>query len=314
MKTTARRHHYLPQAYLAAFTGTGTKDGQFYVLDTINDTRFCTSPINVAVERDFNRFDIEGEPPDFFEKTFSDFEERAIQAIKNVNKNKTFPSYENFNYILNLICLIAVRNPQLRKSFNKARELSSHIVGNLLFSDKKIWDHHLKKAQEAGYIADIVVSFEDIKRFFKKRRYKIEFSPGSNLQIELQSFDKLLILLGQRIWSLLIAPSHGTNFICSDHPVTLTWKNPDINGPIGYGLRNTEVFFPLGPEIGFYGVYEETLRTIVNLNPAQVAKMNTRIANNAERHVFSPKDTFLVWQMGEIRELKCGSNLPSNEW
>ncbi|MCK4348666.1 MAG: DUF4238 domain-containing protein, partial [Thermoplasmatales archaeon] len=60
MKSTARRHHYLPQAYLAAFTRTGSKDDQFFVLDVHSGRPFSTSPINVAVERDFNRVDIEG--------------------------------------------------------------------------------------------------------------------------------------------------------------------------------------------------------------------------------------------------------------
>jgi hypothetical protein len=32
-KPTARRHHYLPQGYLAGFTDTGAKDGQSFVLE-----------------------------------------------------------------------------------------------------------------------------------------------------------------------------------------------------------------------------------------------------------------------------------------
>jgi hypothetical protein len=99
MTSTARRHHYLPQVYLAGFTDTGTKDGQFHVLDIHSGTCFRTSPKNVAAERDFNRVDFEGKPPDVIEQELSPFEERAGQAIRKVNRTNTYPSDEDFNWI-----------------------------------------------------------------------------------------------------------------------------------------------------------------------------------------------------------------------
>ena len=207
MNQTARKHHYLPQAYLAAFTDTGTKDGQFYVLDIRDGTRFRTSPKNVAAERDFNRVDFEGKSPDILERAFSPFEDRAVQAIRKVICTETFPSDEDCNDIINLLCLIAVRNPQLRRSFNRSRQDMIHQICNLLVSDEKIWDHHLKKAQEAGNVAETNISFEQAKQFIEDRRYQIEFPPADNLRIEIPTFDKLLPILGQRRWSLLVAPS-----------------------------------------------------------------------------------------------------------
>ena len=307
MTSTARRHHYLPQVYLAGFTDTGTKDGQFHVLDIHSGTYFRTSPKNVAAERDFNRVDVEGKPPDIIEQELSPFEESAGQAIRKVNRTNTSPSAEDINWIINLLCLIAVRNPQRRKAFNRARELEMHIIGDLLVSNEKVWDHHLKKAQEAGYVAETNVSFEEMKRFIKERRYKIEFTPEGNIRAEFHTFDKILQILGQRIWSLLVAPKSGPDFICSDHPVALTWKSSANRGPIGYGLKNTEVFFPLGPRTGFYGVYEEPLRTIVHMKPAQVAMMNTRVAQSAERHVFSTRESFFLRDEGEVIEVDCRS-------
>ena len=184
MTSIARRHHYLPQAYLAAFTDTGKKNGQLNVIDTCSGTCFRTSPKKVAAERDFNRVDIEGKPPDIVEKAFSPFEERAGQAIRNVNSTNTFPDDEDFNFIINLLCLIAVRNPRLRKSFNLACELGHHIIGDILVSDKKIWDHHLKKAQEEGYVPENNVPFEEMKRFIEERKYKIEFAPEGNIRVQ----------------------------------------------------------------------------------------------------------------------------------
>ncbi len=292
-KPTARRHHYLPQAYLAAFTSTGSKDDQFFVLDIHSGRLFRTSPKNVAAERDFNRIDIEGKSPDTIEQALAAFEGQTVTAIRNVLESEEFPNDEDCNLILNLLGLIAVHNPQRRKSFNYSRKQTMHLIGDLLVSDKKIWDHHVKKAREAGETVSDDVSFEDVKRFVEERRYRIEFATEGNLHFEFHAFDKLLPILGQLTWSVLVAPKDRPEFICSDHPVTLVWKNRR-GGPVGYGLRETEVFFPLRRRIGFYGVFETPLRPVVKLEPNQVGTMNRRVALNAERHVYSALESFLM--------------------
>lgn len=306
IKPIARKHHYLPQAYLAAFTESKSKDGQFYVFDTLDGNHFRTSPENVAAERDFNRVDIEGKSLDVLEQALSPFEDRAVQAIRNVNCTKIFPNDEDYSYILNLLSLIAVRNPQLRKLFNQSREALIHSIGDLLVSDENTWSQNLKKAQEAGYVKETNISYKEMNRFIEERRYKIEFASEDNLRVEFHAHKKLLPILGQRIWSLLVAPISGPDFICADHPVTLTWKNSDCNGSIGYGFKGTEVFFPLGPRTGFYGVYEESLSTVVTLTPAQVALMNSHVVQNAKRHVFTTKDTFFLWYNGALKEVNLG--------
>lgn len=305
-KPIARRHHYLPQAYLAAFTDTGQKDGQFNVLDVQSGRSFRTSPINVAAERDFNRLDIEGYSPDVIEQALAPFEGQAVAAIRKVIETEEFPSADDWNWILNLLGLIAVRNPQLRESFNYSREQVMHRIGDLLVSDKKIWDHHVKKARESGQDIDDNVSFEEVKQFVEGRKYQIEFSPGGNLRVEFHAFDKLLPILGQRTWSVLVAPPGGPEFICSDHPVTLVWKGSRF-GPVGYGSRDTEVFFPLGRRVGFYGVFEAPLKPVVKCKPGHVATMNRRVMQNSERHFYSTLESFFIWHEGQIREVKCGS-------
>ena len=306
-RPTARHHHYLPRAYLATFTDNGTKDGQFFVLEVKSGRAFRTSPKNVAAERDFNRVDIEGKSPDAIEQAPASFEQRAAQAIRDTVASETFPNDEDCNFILNLLGLIAVRNPHLRNSFNRFREEVMHRIGNLLVSDKKIWDYHVRKAREAGEVIKDTVSFENVKRFVEERRYRIEFSPEGNLRVEFRAFDKLLPILAQRTWSLLVAPADGPEFICSDHPVSLVWKN-GRRGPVGYGLKETEVFFPLGRRVGFYGTFENPLRPLVKLKPGHVATMNRRVALNADRHVFSTLQVFSMWHEGQVRDVECGSN------
>jgi len=295
------------QSYLARFTDKGTKEGQFFVLEVESGRTFRTSPQNVAVELDFNRVDIDGHPPDVIETAFSQLEQEAGQAIANIVATGKFPNDEDCNSILNLICLIAVRNPFFRKSFNRAREQTIHIIGDLLVSDEKLFDHHVQKARENGEKIPDSISFEEMKRFIEGRNYEIELSPEGNLRVELNTFDKILPILGERTWSLIIAPSDGPEFICSDHPVTINWKS-GRQGPIGLGSRESEVFFPLSRRVGFYGTFENPLKEVVHAKRGNVATMNRRLVFNAERHVFSSQKSFVLWIDGEIKTINCGYN------
>jgi len=302
-RSVARKHHYVPQGYLAAFTNTGNKDGQFYVLDVQSGRAFRTSPLNVAAQRDFNRVDIEGHTPDALENALSPFEGEAAAAIRRVIDTRSYPNDTDWNLILNLLALIAVRNPRLRKSFNSSREQVFRRVGDLLASDKKLWERHLTKARADGEELP-KVSFEEFKSFIDRGQYELVFHPEGNLRVEFHALDEVLPLLGHRHWSVLVAPDNGPEFICSDHPVTLMWKGAR-EGPVGYGLRETEVFFPLGRRVGFYGVYESPLKEVVNCRPLNVGIMNQRLLNSAERHVYSTQDTFVIWHKGNLHEVRC---------
>lgn len=303
-KPVARRHHYVPQAYLAAFTSTGLKDGQFCVLDVQTGRAFRTSPLNVAAQRDFNRVDVDGHSPDAIESALAPFEGEAVAAIRRVNETQTFPTDSDWNLILNLLGLIAVRNPKLRGSFNHSREQVLRRIGDLLVSDTEIFDHHVKKARDAGEDIGDSVSFDDVRRFVEEGKYRFEFHSEGNLRVEFNAFNKLLPLLGERIWSVLVAPPEGPEFICSDHPVTLVWKR-GRSGPVGFGLKETEVFFPLGRRVGLYGVYETPLKPVVTCKPGHIATMNRRVAWNSERHVYSAQESFFVWHEGQVREVVC---------
>ncbi len=304
-KKISRRHHYLPQSYLAGFTDSGAKDGRFFVLEVETGNSFITSPKNVAAERDFNRFEIDGEDPDVLEQALAPFERFAANAILRVEKKEVFPNDEDFSYLINLLCLIAVRNPHLRKSFNRLREQVVRRIAELLVSDKKLWERNVKKAKESGKSVPSNVPFKDVKRFVQEGEYRIEFGVESNIRAEFRLFNSLLPILGKRLWSLFIVPKGLPEFVCSDHPVTLVWKSPDLKGPIGYGLRHTEVFFPLNRRRALWGVFENPLPPVVILDEPMVAEMNARVALNAEQHVFSACESFRMLLEGKVRQVRC---------
>ena len=302
---SARRHHYLTASYLGGFTKSGKKNGQLFVMEVGTGRSFKTSPKNIAVERDFNRINVDGLASDAIENALAPFEQEAVQSIESVSRMCTFPRGMDYHRILNLLCLFAVRNPLLRAAFNRSREQVLHQIADLVVSDKKIWESQIRSAEiSSEQLGNI--SFEQMRHFVMEKEYKIEFSTDSNLAVEFETFNQLLPILGGRHWSLLLAPEGGPEFICCDHPVALTWKKERV-APIGFALLETEVFLPLTRRTGFYGVFEDPLVEVVNLTPSLVASMNARVAQSAERHLYCAMPTFVLLHGGQVREVNFES-------
>jgi len=273
-------------------------------MDVKTGNCFSTTSKNVGLERDFNRIDIDGQPIDALETTLASFESEAIHAIRRVLTNLTFPEAEDLNLVLNLVGLIAVRNPRARNTFNHARKRSLEMIADILVSDRRIFESHMRKATRDGYISNADVSFEELKKFIENGSYTIDFHPQGNSSIEFEAFDKLLPTLAQRFWSIFLTTNSGSEFISSDHPVTLIHKDGN-EGPVGFGLKQTEVFIPLGPTVGLYGTFEDPLPAVVNVTHKEVAEINARLVASAERYVFSRLKSFSIWYEGNVREVEC---------
>jgi hypothetical protein len=260
-KAKARRHQFLPVSYLKRFTDFGSESGKFYVFEMDSGETFLSKPQSVAVERDFNRIDIEGYPTDYIEQLFSSMENDANNAISNIEKSGEFPFDENYSAILHLICLIAVRNTFFRKSVNSAKERMIRLLNDALAADDQLLRNKLIDLQKSESSLDDNILVDEIKEFFKSGEYEVKFHPQDDLRSEMKIFEKMLHILHERIWSVVITPSGGPEFICSDHPAGLGYKHRR-NGYIGLASRYIELFFPLSRNIGLYGTYEDSLKPV----------------------------------------------------
>lgn len=125
MPAVARRHHFLPQGYLAGFTDTGRRTGVLHVRDIKTHSTFRTTPLNVAVATDFKRIDMEGQAPDAVEVALAPIEDRAVQAIRHVTEEEQFPSDRDYNLILNLLSLTLAQNPKSRGALHRHQPAAS---------------------------------------------------------------------------------------------------------------------------------------------------------------------------------------------
>src|SRR5438309_1202017 len=186
MKKFARNHHFVPQGYLADFTEEGTRDGRLFVSDLVSRSVFQTKPRNVGAERDFNRIDVDGQDPDALERALGEFEGRAISVIRGIQTSGELPADEEFSYVLNLMALLIVRNPRSRKNMNNARHHTVRVIGDLLASNKRLFEHHIAKAKEDGFIPrDAEVSFQAMRQFIHEDQYTVTVSTSESLLLEL---------------------------------------------------------------------------------------------------------------------------------
>lgn len=257
-RVRAKNHHFVSQGYLAGFTENGTRNGRLFVAGLVSRRVFPTNPRNVGAERDFNRIEADGYDPDTLERQLGEFESTAISVIRGIQASGELPADEELSYVINLMALLVVRNPRSRRTMNTAKRHMVRVIGDVLTSDRRLFEHHIAKAKDEGFIRkDADVSFEAMKTFIEDDQYTIEVSTNESLLLELGAFENTLGLLGSRYWSLVTAATDAPDFVTCDHPVTPAFKDSKRGGTIGYGLPQTEVSFPLNTRQALLGVLED---------------------------------------------------------
>ncbi len=130
-----------------------------------------------------------------------------------------------------------------------------------------------------------------MKDFFERGEYTIEVATERDIKLEFSTFDKLLPLMFGRKWLLLSASKTSGGFVTSDHQVCLIWSQPGLRGPIGFGLKKTEVIFPLSLNLTVIGPFELEDAEL-DVPDDTVAAINGIIIAFAERQVYARDGNF----------------------
>lgn len=299
----ARKHHFLPQFYLAGFSASSSKDDFLWVFDQTEVKQWRARPADIAHQRDFYRVDLPGVDPDAIEQAFSIFETRAAPVVKKIVDTRNLPSGEEFVVLLNLIAWIAVKIPGLRTSLGKFIEDVAKKTMGLVVATPKRWEATLGRMREQGYELGHNVNYEDMRAFVESDEFRVEMARNWYIRVVLNMMDAILPYLAARRWSLVIAEPDTGYFTCSDRPVALIWTTemPAFYSA-GFGMRNTQLTFPLSKEVGLIGEFDgEPTRNTVDRR--RVAGFNSRTGIYAERFVYSTFQNF-YWlrKDGEIGE------------
>lgn len=307
---TARHHHYLSQCYLKGFTKGRAKKSKLSVIDLKEHKSFETIPRNVGGMRDFNRIDVEGFDQNEIEKSIAEFEGSAATALKKVGETRKFAG-ENKDLILNLIAMIAVRSPERREHMRKFHaEVADRITG-LTLETKERWEGQVAKLREENPSYKNGTTYEDAKRFFESKEYEITVAREYHIHMEMVQIDAILPCLFNRSWLLIQANESSGPFITTDNPVDLSWQEPDNIPPFyrqspGFGLKGTEVYFPVSQDLALLGEFEGKEGT-VEATEDLVAIFNSKMLFNAYKQVYAPKFGFKFY--GKNDEILMGNRI-----
>lgn len=286
----SRQHHYLSQFYLKGFTNGESKKSKLTVLDLDQKKIFETNPRNVGGIRDFNRIKSENILPDAIENAYSDFEGKAAKSIKAISQGAPFEG-ENRNVILNLIALYAVRSPQKREELRKTHEDLAYRSFDLAFSTQERWDSIINKMKKSGYSFEQDISYHELKSFHERKGYKLKLDNAYNIVLEIEMIDPVLKTLANRNWMVLRCINNNHQFITTDSPVVLTWIKPKeipslyLNA-IGFGLKDTRVFFPLTRNLLLMGEFEGK-DCDISAGEELVARSNSILLQFAKRQIYA---------------------------
>lgn len=309
----ARRHHYVPRCYLNSFALEikGKKKRELLAFDALEQKPFRTSPDDVALQRDFNTIDLEGHAPDAFEKALAEVESAIGPALGRIVEQQSLANEDDRASLLNLICLLYVRNPKLREVMRSMKDQLAKVLFATALSNPKLWAAQAKSAKEAGFInpkAD--ASYNEIKQSYKPDDYKLSVSNEEHILSEMNLFDHVLPQLFERKWLLLKVPENA-EFVTCDHPVGLVWSGPR-HPPRGLKVKGTEVIFPISPKLAVVGAFEIE-NGEATIREEQAAAFNGHTILNSERQVYATGDHFRYHIDGSC-EPKSASELSTDKF
>lgn len=281
---------------------------RLFVVDAKEHRAFSANPKNVAVERDFHAVDVEGLPSDTFESNLAGFEDELDKALRRIVAARSITKDENDRaYLLNFICLLAIKNPGLGENVRVAQAHTARIIMDLVTASPEQYEANVRRAKQDG---DLNVDYQTMRQFVESGEYRIETQPSMHLQMEKQNFDKILPLIFTRKWMLFKAPTSSTGFVTSDHPASLMWADPAKRGgfwPPGLGLARTQLLFPISKELAAVGAFEID-EGDADADELFIAQINGTVITHAVRQVYA-RDSDFIYKMQHNAKIMRGAHL-----
>ena len=304
MAKQPRRHHYVPQFYLAGFTATGTSNGTLHVFDREQQKSWPSTPRATAHARDYHAVDLgSGQDPMFVEKTMAVCEGKWATVLKAVVESRTLPQDDSLGDLLAFVAFLAVRVPRIRNQVADFIDRASKAELRSTFGTPEGRDRfraviaqHCQTLPESERLKIERIlrddpNLTDMADYVNSDRYTVSYDQTWDVHTMVQMAITLLPVFGQRQWAIWPVAPDATSLICSDAPVSLTWTQ-EVAGPYppGFGLPNTLITVPLNARMVLASTFEPL--KAVTLDQARVAQVNSRTGMFANQ-LFSHEDRFV---------------------
>ena len=297
--TQPRKHHYVPQFYLAGFTKNDNKDGRLFVFDIQQKKSWASTPKRTAHKRDFYRVEAgAGGDPMAIEKALSQLETRWKAALTTVIETRTLPDGDEFADLMIFVAFLAVRVPRIREKVADFVDRVSKTQIRAMFATKEGQEKVREILAEHGHeMSD--EEFAQVVQFGVSDDYDVDYEPSWHVREMVRMAATLAPLLSLRKWRLWEVDAEAPDLICCDCPVVPAWRTPmpGLTAP-AFGTPNTIVSVPLNRRMVLVSMIEEELPP-ETLDLEGVARINSMTGRNANQ-IYSSENDF-VWMMRDYR-------------
>jgi hypothetical protein len=290
----ARKHHYVPQMYLSGFTNA---KGHCFAIDAATHGTFNSSPEGISSKRDYNLIDEPGMPADALEKELGKLEGVIAPGIRRIQENASFgESGVDREDLINLVTLLAVRNPRTRGAMNKVyTDLIQGIV-LITFEKKERWETVVEAMKTAGdWPTDKPADFEGHKKFVEENINGLKPHKNFTLKTELDSLEQIYWYFDAYRWRILKASKDTGGFVTTDHPVCMDRPGAEIaygqQYAPGWGLADRDILFPLSSTVAVIGRRDGD-EDLIEIDRHNVASFNATVMGFAMRQIYSADDQY----------------------
>jgi len=148
------------------------------------------------------------------------------------------------------------------------------------------------------------VIYEDMKRFLHEKQYEFDLTTTHHINIELTMFKRTLPLFFSRNWLVLKATQGSGGFITSDHPVLLTWADPEMHkrgrAPI-LTSQKSDLIVPISHHLTLIGSFELEEGEL-DITEEMVATVNARVIGSSHRQVYAHDLNFTYVRDDQFRK------------
>ena len=287
-KELSRKHHIVPQFFLANFTSTGDKSGEIWRFDT---QEVCAEKGNVAsfaYIEDFYNVEAGGRLDDSYEQAYSKIESRAAPVIRKIIETKQVPTGNELDSLVAFIASLERRGLGAKAVLDDFVNDVSQFTVELLQHHYDDWIEGYKKENPGEAFpskADLQQAMKDGVQF--------ETHPNFRVPAAWDWATMVYPLLRRRPWCLWTRAATAPEFVCSDSPVGLDsiydssgfWQPP----PFGEGSLVT---LPISKDMALVSLFEGNLANVEGVTENHIASINLLTGRSSKRWLFASKSDF----------------------
>lgn len=288
-----KRHHYIPQSYLARFAS----NGLLSVYDRELRQFRTQLPKDTAVQTHYYSIvDAKGKRHQVLEGMLARLDGDAVNAISRIEEQEQLSSHDR--QVLSFFgSYLMLRVPNFEKRVNDFEEQKMRKIAKVAFASEQRAKEVIEQAIKAKRLDESRVSGispKDMVEFAQDdTRYDVVISRNISLEAMQRQAKQIATIFSQMDWVFNKAV-RGASFITCDNPLTLlpaTDFERDIH--YEYGTKDVQKVLPLSQRTCLVMLDKGNRFGFVQLSRQEVRNVNIAIALNSDRFIIASNERLL---------------------